>query len=59
MSAFKAASTPLYKLYLRRVPDIAVWAGGMTFFLGWPHVWSAACNKIDDVPDINTSYLSL
>lgn len=44
-------------LIARRIPYLAVWGSGLTFFLGWPHVWIAVSNMKNEVPPINSAYL--
>lgn len=49
--------TSYVQLISRSVPHLAAWGTGLGVFLGWPHVWIGASNKMHDVPDINMAYL--
>ncbi|WLF76871.1 hypothetical protein PVL30_000576 [Lodderomyces elongisporus] len=41
---------PQYKYYLRRIPSLGVWASGIAFFFGWPHLYVWYSNFIFNAP---------
>lgn len=49
--------TPYYKLYLRRIPAIAVWGVGLgTYLFGW-HAFVKIHKKVNNIPYGNNEFL--
>ncbi|RCK65212.1 hypothetical protein Cantr_00717 [Candida viswanathii] len=49
---------PQYKYFLRRIPHFGIWAAGIAFFFGWPHVWVETSNMLVDAPKTNHQFLT-
>lgn len=45
--------TTYLQIVARRAPNIVFWAGGLTTFFAWPHIYGAVSDKMHHVPRVN------
>jgi hypothetical protein len=45
--------TPMYKFYLKRLPDLMLWGTFVSGILYWPRIFPTYENYKNDIPDIN------